>query len=261
MRKAKRNYVTKHSLNTGKRVCRVKRGKLTTVMVLLVTLALVFTLAGCKTDTPAPGDQGSEGGSDPGTDGGSDKGTPTTPWPAGILASGQFIKYDVKVTVGGTSGTGWVSFTISAGDGQAVKIDYAGKGPGIAGAPVWDGHEFSGTAVATDPTDCIPAILDSLDGGSSPMTKPLLQPWKELFSGQTSWNVGTTWRTAADVEVKLTEAKAYAGIDGVVGQIDARSISFCATPGVGLPLYVKVVDNSVTLEYSAVEATGFEGEE
>ncbi len=79
-----------------------------------------------------------------------------------------------------------------------MKIAYEGKGPGIVGAPVWDGHEFAGSATVADPAGWMETLADSFDGSSMAMTKPLLQEWNDFFASQTSWATGTGygWRTA-----------------------------------------------------------------
>lgn len=213
----------------------MRLGRTVAALALAFGLTAAIGLAGCKSATP--GDSG--------------------PWAAGSFAAGQVLKYDVAVTVDGRSGTGSLSFTVTSGDGGALRVAYEGKGPGIAGAPVYDGHAFSGSALVADPANWAEAITGSLDGSSSAMTKPLLQDWNGLFANQTSWAAGATWQTADGATVSLTEKETYAGIEGLAGSVAAKSIDFCVAEDVPLPLHAKVVDNGVTLEYSLVEGSGF----
>lgn len=226
--------------NTAGHAPRVVAMALVFTLALVVTLAMVFAAAGCKPATE-PGDGGSEVGTD--------TGNPGPLWPVGSFVAGQLFNYRVQVTIDDKTGTGFLSLNPKAGEGGVLTVAYMGKGPGIAGAPIWDGHEFSGTATVTDPTDSCQAIVDSLDGSSQTIVAPFFQPWKDLFAGQTSWDIGTTWQTADGATASLTGKGVYADIEGVAGEIPDKSISFCVVDGFPVPLYVKVVMNGVTVEY------------
>ncbi len=228
-------------------------GKLALVLVLAMVLSLAAAtgLAGCKpaTTDDESDDEATEPGAGPGG-----------PWVAGGFVDGQYLKYDVLVTVDGRTGTGWVSFNVTTADVGVLDVAYAGKGPGIAGSPIYDGHEFLSSVTVRDTTYWREALTNALDGSSAPMTKPLLQAWNDIFTGQTSWDAGTSWKTADGATVSLAEKKTFAGIEGMAGQVtevSGQSISFCVAEEVPLPLYAKVVDNGVVLEYSLVEANGF----
>lgn len=221
-------------------------------MILILSLALmsVGVLTGCQpVARPETGDPSGDGAGE----------MPVLAWRAGAFAPGQVLRYDVLVTVDGRSGTGSLTITVSMGGGSGeLTVAYEGHGPGIAGSPIYDGHEFSGLATLTDLNQWHAGLVDSLDGSSRPLTGPLLLAWDEFFAGQPSWSAGATWQAADGSTVSFTEEQTFAGVNGMAGEITGTTTaSFCVAQDVPLPLYAKVTDNGVTLEYTLVEVEGY----
>jgi hypothetical protein len=200
--------------------------------ILIVALLASVTLGGCRPKAPA-----------------------FTP---GLLpfADGQSIKYGITVSLDGRSGTGLCAFLAARNASGALELRYEGKGPGIPGAPIYDGATFANFFVLPGGS-WVKAFRDSLDGRAVPMMGHLLADWDALFSAQTSWGVGTAWTSPDGTVVTLTGKSTYAGLPGMTGRLGDGFLTFCANPGVALPLYVKTSEGGVTWEYVAVEASGF----
>lgn len=228
-------------------------------MLIVIVLGMgVLALAGCGPTTGTTGDTGA--GQDTaapgeGTDltctGTVDRSDAGRPGGLSAFLDQQFMKYRLVATVDGRQGEGWFTMTVTHLCCGVCRVDYAGEGPGIPGAPVYDASPFSGSFETNGgPLDQL------LLGQGSALLTPLLLDWYSLLAGRTAWEEGATWDAGGGATVLLGAAETYAGVSGLSGEITlagAETILFCISPGAPLPLYAKVTTEAGTFEYTLVE--------